>query len=219
MHICIIEDEEILNEKIVKKLENNGFLASGYTSYKQFIQYGDTLSDLYVIDISLWDGSGFDIIHYLREQACNAPIIILSGYSDSEKIIYGLNIGADDYMTKPFVPEVLVARIQALLRRPKNIVETEVLEYKNIRLTPSTWLVEVNNIPVHLSRKEFFILELLLKSPSEYVDRDEFISKIWGSNKEEITNNNINVTLLKLRRKLWETVHIETNPVIGYRIQ
>lgn len=218
MHICIIEDEEILNEKIVKKLENNWFLASGYTSYKQFLQYGDTLSDLYIIDISLWDGSGFDIIRYLREQWCSSPIIILSGYSDSEKIIYGLNIGADDYMTKPFIPEVLIARVQALLRRPKNIVETEVLEYKNIKLIPSSWLVELNNQPIHLSRKEFFILELLMKSPGEYIDREEFISKIWWSNKEEITNNNINVTLLKLRRKLWENVHIETNPMIWYRI-
>lgn len=78
MHISIIDDEKILTQKISKKLENSGYVVSGFTSYHDFMRSGDTLSDFYIVDISLGDGTGFDIIKYLRFQKCTAPIMILS---------------------------------------------------------------------------------------------------------------------------------------------
>jgi DNA-binding response OmpR family regulator len=129
--------------------------------------------------------------------------LILSGYGDTEKVIYGLNIGADDYLSKPFVPEVLLARIQALLRRPRSIEPSEILSFKGITLTPSAGTVEVNHIPIQLTRKEFFILEILLRSQGKVVNREDLIAKVWGHHPDEdISLNTVNVTLSKLRRKL-----------------
>ncbi len=100
--------------------------------------HGSVSSQLYIVDISLGDGSGFDIIASLRsEEGCRAPILIISGYGDSDKIVYGLNIGADDYLTKLFVPDELIARIRALLRRPIDITPRIFLRYKDITHDPS----------------------------------------------------------------------------------
>jgi DNA-binding response OmpR family regulator len=97
------------------------------------MRIGDAKSHLYIIDVSLGDGSGFDIITWLRESAqSKSPILIISGYGNSEKVVYGLNIGADDYMVKPLIPEELMARIKALLRRPIVLSSNAVLNYKDI---------------------------------------------------------------------------------------
>jgi len=89
MHISIIDDEKILGSKIKKKLEHEGYIVSAFTGYQDFMSHGDGLSDLYLIDISLGDGSGFDIIQWLRNSTlCKAPILIMSGYGDSDNIIY-----------------------------------------------------------------------------------------------------------------------------------
>lgn len=217
MHISIIDDEKLLTKKIVKKLEGNGYVVSGFISYRDFVQNGDHLSDFYIVDISLGDGSGFDIIKSLREQKSTAPIMILSGYGDSEKIIYGLNIWADDYLTKPFIPEVLVARIKALLRRPKDIKNIETVSYKDIIITPSSGAVTASWKSIELARKEFFLLELFLRKPNQVIDRSEIIEKVWWvSDALSISDNNINVTLSKLRKKLGEHVMIEPIHGQGY---
>lgn len=206
MHISIIDDEKILTQKISKKLGNSGYVVSGFTSYRDFMQSGDALSDFYIVDISLGDGTGFDIIKYLRFQKCTAPIMILSGYGDSEKIIYGLDIGADDYMTKPFIPEELIARVKALLRRPKNIEDMEIITYKNIAITPNTGKVEVAEENIDLTRKEFFMLELFLRKPNRIIDKLELIEKVWGmSDTLSVSDNTISVTISRLRKKIGDT--------------
>jgi DNA-binding response OmpR family regulator len=101
------------------------------------MRYGDAKSQLYIIDISLGDGSGFDIIRWLRENANSlSPILIISGYGNSEKIIYGLNIGGDDYIIKPINPEELIARVKALMRRPSILISDKILLYKSISYNP-----------------------------------------------------------------------------------
>ena len=163
MHITIVDDEKVLGSKIKKKLENEWYAVSAFYGYNEFMAQGDANSQLYIVDISLWDGSGFDIISWLRTKVeCKAPIIIMSGYGDSENIIYGLNIGADDYLTKPFVPDELIARVKALLRRPVDMLPQKLLQYKNITFDPVTKEVMVWSTKLHLGHKEKMILEFFM---------------------------------------------------------
>ncbi|USN58365.1 MAG: response regulator transcription factor [Candidatus Peribacteria bacterium] len=135
MKICIIEDEVLLAERIQQKLERNGYNVSMYTSYSSFMNQHSLDADLYIIDIALGDGSGFDIINWLRETKKSiAPVIITSGYNDTERKVYGLDIGADDYLPKPFSPRELLARIRALTRRNSEATKTAIIEYKDISL-------------------------------------------------------------------------------------
>ena len=219
MHISIIDDEKILNNKIVKKLESNGYTASGFLSYKEFLQYGNHLSDLYIVDVSLGDGSGFEVVRFLRKKWCTSPILMLSWYGDSENIIYGLNIGADDYMTKPFIPDELIARIHALLRRPKNLQDQNCIEYKWLTLLPMSGKAALHGSPIQLSRKEFFFLEILLMNRGNFVERDVLVTKVWWSPElDEISNNNINVISSRLRKKIGPDLVIESGTNKAYRI-
>jgi len=128
MHISIIDDEKLLTHKISKKLEGSGYATSSFYGYEDFMRHGDIRSQLYIVDISLRDGSGFDIIKWLRNGKSRAPIIIISGYGDTSRITYGLDLGADDYLVKPVQPDELVARIRAILRRP-NTLSSERISY------------------------------------------------------------------------------------------
>jgi DNA-binding response OmpR family regulator len=204
MHISIIDDETILVERIMKKLSHQGYAVSGFFGHKDYMDHGSHDSQLYIIDISLRDGSGFDIIKYLRtSKKSKAPIIIVSGYSDSEKIIYGLDLGADDFLVKPIVPEVLIARIQAVLRRPTNYLESKVLRFKDIVFDTHSKITTVNKIVIRLTKKESLILETFLTSIGRVVSRERLISEAWGGDSLfDITDNTINVTLSTLRKKL-----------------
>ena len=133
MHISVIDDEKILANKVLKKLQGSGYAASAFYGYEDFMRHGDADSQLYIIDISLGDGTGFDIVRWLRQnKQSTVPIIMISGYGDSQNIIYGLDLGADDYLTKPLVPDELIARVKAILRRPSIINAGEIIRYKNI---------------------------------------------------------------------------------------
>ena len=93
MHISIIDDEKLLANKILKKLRGSGYAADAFYGYQDFITNGDSGSGLYIVDVSLGDGSGFDVIRWLRNNRnCKSPIIIISGFGDSENIVYGLDI-------------------------------------------------------------------------------------------------------------------------------
>ncbi len=218
MHITLVDDEKILGWKIKKKLEENNFAVSHFTGYDDFMKHYDTSSDLYIIDISLWDGSGFDIIEWLRKKAeCKAPIIIMSGFGESEKIIHGLGIGADDYLVKPFLPEELIARIKALLRRPANIILHQPLIYKDIMFHPETHEVLVSGVPIHLTHKELMLLMLFLSHKGQVVSRAKLISNVWGGNDmDDVSDNTINVTLSKVRKKIGKDFSIKTIYNLGY---
>ncbi len=180
MHITIVEDESILAKKIQKKLEHLGYTVSVFLSYQDFIRHSDGTSQFYILDIGLKDGSGFDIITWLRtKKLSNAPIIIISGYEDSQNIIYGLNIGADDYITKPFIPEELLARIRALLRRPTQMEAPRDIHYKNLVLHPGAKEVTIETGKVILAHKELLLLDIFLKNIGKIISRETLVRSVW----------------------------------------
>lgn len=221
MHISIIDDERILGSKIKKKLENEGYAVSTFYSYSDFMTNGDADSQLYIIDISLWDGSWFDIIKWLREDAdCKSPIMIMSGYGDSENIIYGLNIGADDYLTKPFIPDELIARVKALLRRPTTLIPYKLLAYNSITFDPESRETRCWDTKIYLTHKESMVLEFFLLQQWRIISREKLITYIWwGHLISDVSDNTINVTLSNVRRKIWENFNLKTMYNHGYILE
>lgn len=185
------------------------------------MRYADGKSDLYILDIALQDGSGFEIIEWLRnKKESSAPIIITSGYGDSQNIIYGLNIGADDYITKPFVPEELLARVRALLRRPTQMEPLKNIQYNNLIFHPDTKEVMIETGKVILGKKELLILELFLRNVGIIVSREMLVRTVWGAHElEEVSENTINVTLSKLRKKLDGNFNLRTIYNQGYILE
>ncbi len=221
MHITLIDDEKFLSTKIKKRLQEEGFAVSTYLNYDDFMQYWDSKSHLFIVDISLWWRTGYEIIRWLREKVdCTSPIMIMSWYDDSERIVHGLNIGADDYIIKPVVSEELVARIRALLRRPINYTPLRKLTYKRISLDPYNQQVKKWDSHIHLTRKENMLLELFLSHQSTMVSREKLISYIWwAQDLYDVSDNTINATISKLRKKIWDDFRLRTVYNSGYILE
>jgi len=180
MHISIIDDEKLLVSKIIKKLESNGYVASAYYGYEDFMRNGNAESQLYIVDVSLGDGSGFDIIKWLRKNnQSQVPIIMVSGYGDSENIIYGLDIGADDYIIKPLIPEELIARIKAMFRRPNNFVESKEIQCGDIIFDQLTKKARIGEHEVYLTKTESLLFETFLMNRGSIISREKMITQAW----------------------------------------
>ena len=222
MRITIIDDEKILASKIWKKLQNNWYSINLFHGYQDFMQNGDANSALYIIDISLQDGSGFDIVQWLRKsQNPHVPVIIISGYWDSHKIIYWLDIWADDYLTKPFVPEELLARVKAVLRRPATeTIAKKTIKYKKITYCTETKMAQVGTNSIYFTKNEARILEYFLMNQGHVISRAKLIGEVWWwDGFFEVTDNTINVTLSKIRKKLWENFALKAVYNQGYILE
>jgi DNA-binding response OmpR family regulator len=220
MHITIVEDEKILSKRIKQKLESIGFAVSTFHSYEDFMNHWDSGSQLYMIDIALNGKNWFDIIQWLRQSAdCKSPIMIISWYCDSEMIVRWLNIGADDYLIKPFNADEMAARIKALMRRPYVFAPKMKLTYKSISFNPEKNEAKVGESLLCLTHKENMILELFLNNQSILVSREKLINYIWGwHNMGDVSDNTINVTLSKLRKKVGEDFTLKTLYNGGYML-
>ena len=213
MNISIIDDEKILADKTCKKLEKHWYSVNVFHSCDDFFNKYISNSDLYIIDLGLWDGSWFDIITWLRnEKKSISPIIITSAYADSEKKIYWLDLWADDYMTKPFIPEELLARVKAQLRRNnwamKNV---ELLTYENITFETENLIVKVGTKIIPLTSKEIQLIHFFLTHVWKLIPKNKIIYSVWNSSDfSSVSDNTINVTVSKIRKKLWKRFKLKT---------
>lgn len=223
MHISLIDDEKLLANKISKKLQLSWYIVDEFYSYKEFMQRGffEDITDLYIIDISLWDGSWYEIIRELRtRKKTNKPIIVISWFWEVDKKLFGFDIGIDDYITKPFPPDELTARIKALLRRSNETLNNKEISYKWIYFDILNNEIFLNgNILNVLNKKEKIILTYFLKNLWKLVEKESFIKIIWWHRSTDVTNNTINATLSKLRKKLWDNFPLQTIPHIWYILE
>ncbi len=212
MRITLIDDEKFLTAKIERKLQDAGFVVNVYHGYNEFMKSADTDSHLYIIDVSLSDGSGFEIVKWLRNAVeSKVPILIISWFGDAERITQGLNLGGDDYMVKPLIPEVMIARIRALMRRPLNLLSGTSLKYKNISYNIDKKETHVDENRVYLTHKESLILELFLREQWKIINRERLIGAVWWSYEStDVTDNTINATLSKMRRKIGNPFALKT---------
>jgi two-component system response regulator RegX3 len=204
----MIEDEEAFGEALQYQLEREGYQVErsgdGRLGLERFVSNG---ADLVLLDLMLPGMAGEDVCKEIR-RASNVPIIMLTARDTDLDKVLGLELGADDYVTKPFNSRELLARVKAVLRRSSSetIGADGVLEGGGIRLDPDRFEVTVRGEEIHLPRKEFELLELLMETPGRVLTRESLIDQVWGSDYYGDTRT-LDVHIKRLRAKTESDPH------------
>ena len=221
MQILLVEDGISLSNALKKILEQNGFSVDAVYDGLSAVDYAENNRyDLIILDIMLPKMDGFEVIRNLRNDRIDTPVLMLTAKSTMSDKVSGLNYGADDYMTKPFNVEELLARVGALTRRKGSVI-VNTLTYKDISLNVNSAMLTCKNESVQLSRKEFEVLKVFLYNPTMTVTNDILINKVWGMD-SEATYNNVEVYISFLRKKLKylnSDVSIKKIHKLGYRLE
>jgi two-component system, cell cycle response regulator CtrA len=201
MRVLVIEDDSATAQSIELTLKSESFNVYTTDLGEEGLDLGKLYDyDIILLDLNLPDMSGFEVLRSLRVSRVKTPTLILSGLAGIEDKIKGLGFGADDYMTKPFHKDELVARIHAVVRRSKGHAQS-VIETGNLVVNLDTKMVEINGARVHLTGKEYQILELLSLRKSTSVTKEMFLTNLYGG-MDEPEMKIIDVFICKLRKKL-----------------
>jgi len=224
--ILVVEDEQNIQEIVCLYLKRAGYLVSAVSDGQQAL---DVLArqtpDLIVLDLMLPLVDGYEITSRVR-QASNIPIIILTARREESDRIAGLEMGADDYVVKPFSPQELVSRVRAVLRRTRPAGEEKKaaapLIFADLVIDPQTRIVQVADHEIDLTSKEFDLLYLLAQYPRQVFSRDQLLDKIWGIS-DFIDPSTVTVHMRRLREKIEKDPsrpgHIITVWGVGYRFE
>jgi DNA-binding response OmpR family regulator len=221
MRILIVEDELDLANALARGLRREGYAVDIATTGEQGWELGEINEyDLVVLDLNLPEMDGLEVCRRLRESKPKLLILMLTARSRIRDRVIGLDLGADDYLVKPFHFEELAARIRALLRRDLRVREP-VLCVDDLRLDPASHTVWQGKRRLELTHKEFGILEYLMRHPGEVISQEELIEHVWGEEVNLFTTS-MRVHIHSLRRKLGDNVenprYIETVVGRGYRL-
>ncbi|PHZ85244.1 response regulator transcription factor CtrA [Paremcibacter congregatus] len=201
MRVLLIEDDPSTSKSIELMLSAEGFNIYSTDLGEEGIDLGKLYDyDIILLDLNLPDMHGYDVLKKLRLSKVNTPVLILSGMGELENKVKGLGFGADDYLTKPFYKEELVARIQAIIRRSKGHAES-IIRTGKLSVNLDTKTVDVNNQRVHLTGKEYAMLELLSLRKSTTLTKEMFLNHLYGG-MDEPELKIIDVFICKLRKKL-----------------
>jgi DNA-binding response OmpR family regulator len=217
MRLLVVEDEARFAHALRRGLVADGFnveVASDGAAGLELARYGDF--DAVVLDVMLPRLSGYDVVRTLRQEENWVPVLMLSAKDGEHDQADGLDVGADDYLTKPFSYVVLLARLRALLRRAPDARPT-VLAAGDVRLDPATRSVTVGEQPVTLTPREFGLLEYLLRRPVRVISMIEILDHVWDA-AAEVNPNAVEVYVGYLRRKLGRHL-VETVRGVGYRVE
>ena len=219
MKILVIEDEKLLAASIKSMLERKGFqvecVYDGETG-KEYAELG--IYDLLILDVMMPGMDGFEVARQVRRARCNTPILMLTARSDVADRIAGLNAGADYYLTKPFEPKELLACIRALSRRQPELRSTDILSFGDLTLDKNDVHLACGERRVRLSRREFDLMEILMRNQTIVVTKETLLVKIWGY-ESDAEDNNVEVYISFLRKKLdhlHSRVKIKTIRMVGY---
>lgn len=232
--VLIVEDEELIRETVGLALAEVGFevavAADGLTALEMLGGTKDSSRrafpeiDLVILDLMLPGMNGLDLCRLLRHQGIDIPLLILSAKGTETDRVVGLEVGADDYLTKPFGMRELIARCRALLRRHRGIGEPEadpVLRFEEVELNPKECRVFLQGEEVNLSPKEFRILELFMSQPKRVWSRDQIIDQVWGHDFMG-DNKTVDVHIRWIREKLEadpsKPKYLKTVRGFGYRL-
>jgi DNA-binding response OmpR family regulator len=201
MRILVVEDEHKIAAAIKKGLEQEAFSVDvAYTGTDGYDMASIEAYDLIVLDLMLPGMSGMEVCSKLRKENIHTPILILTAKSELEDKILGLNSGADDYLTKPFAFEELLARIRALLRRPQEAINT-ILSCGDLTLNTLTFNVMRGNKEISLSKKEFALLEYLMRNQNKTLTKEQIASHVWDY-ESDILPNTVEQYIGYLRTKI-----------------
>lgn len=214
MNLLVVEDEERIASFLAKGLRAHGYSVEWVSSGREaLLRVTEADISLVILDLGLPDLDGLEVLEGLRERGATVPVLVLSARGRVDDRVKGLNLGADDYLAKPFAFEELLARIRANLR-PRATVSPGVLRVGGIRVDVLQREVTIDGRPVSLSAREFSLLKAFVGHPLQVLSRQELLSMAWGMNFDPRTNL-VDVYVGYLRRKLGEAV-IETVRGAGY---
>lgn len=223
MRILVVEDDARVADFLTRALRGEGHAPVSVSDGHEGLDLARTADfDLIVLDLVLPGMSGLEICQILRVSQINTPIIMLTALDGVEDVVRGLRMGADDYMTKPFDLDELLARIEAIARRANelsDVIESE-LSAGSVVLNLRSMTVTLDDEPVEMTAKEIAVLELLMNQPDRLFSRERILSNVWGMNIDPQTNV-VDVYISKIRRKLTSkdgAPFIETVRGLGYRI-
>ena len=222
MKLLIVEDEMQLADALTEILRRNMYTVD--TVYDGIDGLDNALTGIYdgiILDIMLPRMNGIEILRNIRKEKIQTPVLLLTARSEVEDKIKGLDCGADDYLTKPFVTGELLARIRAMTRRKGEILDDNKLEYNGLELNKNTCAIVYGRNDVKLSLKEYHIMEMLISNPHQILPKERIIEKIWGY-ESDVEYNNIEVYISFLRKKiavLSAPVQIKTARGIGYSLE
>jgi DNA-binding response OmpR family regulator len=216
MKILLVEDEDRIASFLAKGLGAQGYAVSRVATGNAAISdvSGD-LPDLVILDLGLPDRDGLDVLKHLRNEGREVPVIVLTARGGVDERVLGLDLGADDYLAKPFAFEELLARVRARLRPRKGPTATE-LRSGEIALNLLTRDVRFGDRPIPLTPREFTLLHEFLRHPGQVLTREQLLSSVWGLGFDP-GSNTVDVYVGYLRRKIGEAV-IETVRGVGYRL-
>ncbi|MBQ9205180.1 MAG: response regulator transcription factor [Treponema sp.] len=222
MRVLLVEDEEGLSQALVEIFKKNRISIDAVLDGKEGLKFAESgIYDVLILDIMLPGIDGITILKTLRENHNNVPVIFLTAKDDISDKISGLDAGADDYLTKPFSSDELLARVRALSRRKGELKENSVtfgdltLNKKNCELQSST------GEAIKLSLKEYQILDLLFENPHQIITKEQLIEKIWGGD-SNAEYNNVEVYISFIRKKIENlkvSIRIRTARGIGYSLE
>ena len=214
MNILLVEDNESIAESLVYTFKINNYHLDYKTTMKDAIEYlNNNTPELIILDVSLPDGDGFNLYEDSIKKS-QIPVIFLTARDDEDDIIKGLDLGAEDYITKPFSTRELLARVNKIILRNK---KSSIIKVKDISFDLDKMVVSKNNIKVELSSLELKILHLLFINIGSVVSRNTILEKIWEWTGNDVDDHTITVYLKRIREKLGTDIII-TIKGIGYRI-
>jgi len=221
MRVLIVEDEKRIADALGRIMKDNKYSCDVvYDGLDGFLYAESDIYDVIILDVMLPKMSGLEIVKELRNKKIKTPVLLLTARDSIQDKVSGLDSGADDYLTKPFSKEELLARIRALTRRQGEVIMDELI-YADIVLSLSRYTLTCGDKSVHLGFKEFEIIKLLMSNPKNVVQKEDIITKVWGydSNAED---NNVEVYISFIRKKLsfiGSRVGIGTVRKIGYHLE
>lgn len=204
--ILVVDDEPDLCEILKFNLENSGYEVDTANSGEEALAKDVAAYNLFLLDVMMDDMSGFTLASCLRKipQVANTPIVFITAKGDENDVLTGFNVGADDYIHKPFRISEVIARVRAVLRRrvsSSSVSPGSELVVGNLSLNPETKRAAINGEDISLTKKEFEVLHMLLLKPGKVYSREEILARVWPDD-VSVLERSIDVNMARLRKKL-----------------
>lgn len=221
MKILIVEDDRAIASALKEGLEDEAYAVD--VAYDGGEGLRTALADEYdviILDVMMPEMTGYEVCRELRQNGNNTPILMLTAKDQDRDVVKGLDVGADDYLPKPFNFEVLLARIRALLRRP-NDKKDEILTIGDLTLDPASKRVAREERDIKLTNKEYAVLEYLMRNPGKVLSKQAIINHVWDFD-ADVLPNNVELFVMFIRRKIdkpFKKPLVHTVPGFGYKIE
>ena len=222
-NILLIEDDENISFGVKTYLDKRDFKVTVGDSVGKGKEIFETSYDLIILDMNLPDGTGYDFLSFVKSKS-NIPIIFLTVIDEDDEIVKGLNLGADDYITKPFKLSILESRINTVLRRVKRDISLDDIIFLNdIKLIKSQTKVFRDDAEIFLTGREYRLLEMFMENKNQTLTRGFILEKLWDIEGDFVNDNTLTVTIKRLREKIEDNPSkpkiLKTVRGIGYRME